>query len=65
MGVGPGLRGEDQHLTVNHLGPFLLTNMLIPGMTEGSRIVNVASRAALWGHVAVKDGVITEAPKSW
>eukprot|EP00878_Enallax_costatus_P037324 GHUV01042148.1.p1 GENE.GHUV01042148.1~~GHUV01042148.1.p1 ORF type:complete len:189 (+),score=56.45 GHUV01042148.1:391-957(+) len=59
MGVGPGPDGEDQHLAVNHLGPFLLTNLLLHDMAPGSRIVNVASRAAMWGHLAVKDGAIT------
>lgn len=65
MGVGPGPDGEDQHLAVNHLGPFLLTNLLLPNMSAGSRIVNVASRASLWGHVAVKDAHITPGTRFW
>ncbi len=35
----------DQHMLVNHLGPFLLTGLLLPQMASGSRIVNVSSRA--------------------
>jgi len=35
----------DQHVLVNHLGPFLLTGLLLPHMTSGSRVVNVSSRA--------------------
>jgi NAD(P)-dependent dehydrogenase (short-subunit alcohol dehydrogenase family) len=40
----------DHHMLVNHLGPFLLTGLLLPQMASGSRIVNVSSRA----HFACK-----------
>lgn len=32
-------------LAVNHMAPFLLSRLLIPSMTKGSRIVTVSSRA--------------------
>lgn len=41
----------DHHMLVNHLGPFLLTGLMLPLMTAGSRVVNVSSRA----HFACKD----------
>eukprot|EP00879_Flechtneria_rotunda_P013838 GHRR01014454.1.p1 GENE.GHRR01014454.1~~GHRR01014454.1.p1 ORF type:complete len:234 (+),score=64.77 GHRR01014454.1:470-1171(+) len=65
MGARPGPNGRDQHLVVNHLGPFLLTNLLLPHMTAGSRIINVSSRAHKWGHVAVKDNLIQPASNLW
>uniref|UniRef100_A0A383WIR5 Uncharacterized protein n=1 Tax=Tetradesmus obliquus TaxID=3088 RepID=A0A383WIR5_TETOB len=65
MGVGPGPGGADQHLAVNHFGPFLLTNLLLPCMEPGSRIVNVASRAHYWGRLAVKDGCVVPGWSNW
>lgn len=65
MGVGPGPGGADQHLAVNHFGPFLLTNLLLPCMEPGSRIVNVASRAHYWGWLAVKDGCVVPGWSNW
>lgn len=43
--------GNDMMLAVNHLGPFLLTNLLLPFLTKSapSRIVNVASEAHKFG----------------
>ncbi|KAF6263641.1 NAD(P)-binding protein [Scenedesmus sp. NREL 46B-D3] len=65
MGLGPGPDGSNQHLTINHYGPFLLTNLLLPCMEPGSRIVNVASRAHLWGRLQVKDGGVVPGWSNW
>eukprot|EP00775_Hariotina_reticulata_P010478 gene10478-10637_t len=66
MGVSSGPRGEDQHLAVNHLGPFLLTNLLLPHLQQGSRVVNVASRAHLWsGRLRVEGDSILPGPQFW
>lgn len=55
----------DQHMRVNHLGPFLLTSLLLPHMAAGSRIVNVSSRA----HFACKglqiDGSTISSGSEW
>lgn len=40
-GVADGPRG-DRTLAINHFGPFLLTNLLLPAMKSGGRVVNVA-----------------------
>ena len=46
MGLAPAADPlEDGHLVSNHLGPFLLTNLLLEVMVPGGRVVNVASRA--------------------
>ncbi len=37
--------GTELTFAVNYLGPFLITHLLIPMMTKGSRIVTVASSA--------------------
>jgi NAD(P)-dependent dehydrogenase (short-subunit alcohol dehydrogenase family) len=65
MGMGPGPDGSDQHLAINHYGPFLLTNLLLPCMEQGSRIVNVASRAHYWGRLQVKDGCVVPGWSNW
>ena len=36
--------GYETTFQVNHLAPFLLTNLLLPSMSEHSRIVNVSSQ---------------------
>jgi retinol dehydrogenase 12 len=45
--------GHDPLLAVNHLGPFLLTNLLVPLLVGSApaRIVNVASRAHRIGRL--------------
>lgn len=52
-------------MRVNHLGPFLLTSLLLPHMAAGSRIVNVSSRA----HFACKglqiDGSTISSGSEW
>ena len=49
--------GLELMLAANHLGPFLLTNLLLPLLQASapSRIVNVASDAHRWGHLDLDD----------
>jgi NAD(P)-dependent dehydrogenase (short-subunit alcohol dehydrogenase family) len=51
-GKNPSQQGFELAFAANHLGPFLLTTLLLPRLRESrpARIVNVASRA----HQAVK-----------
>ena len=44
-------------MATNYLGPFLLTNLLLPLLkqTPESRIINVSSVAHLWGHIDLND----------
>ncbi|KAK0624513.1 putative oxidoreductase [Lasiodiplodia hormozganensis] len=37
--------GYEMHLAVNYLGLFLLTNLLVPRLPQGARVMNVASSA--------------------
>ena len=45
--VKGGIKGEGLEVVfaTNHLGPFLLTNLLMPLLHEGSRIVMTSSEA--------------------
>lgn len=45
--------GFEMQLTVNHLAPFLLTNLLLPLMktSEPARIINVSSNVYSWGQI--------------
>jgi NAD(P)-dependent dehydrogenase (short-subunit alcohol dehydrogenase family) len=53
-------------MLVNHLGPFLLTGLLLPSMTAGSRIVNVSSRAHFaCSKVPVVHGKLTQGSQWW
>jgi len=49
--------GHEVMLAVNHLGPFLLTSLLLPMLTASapSRIVNVASNAHKFGKLHLDD----------
>ena len=49
--------GHDLMLAVNHLGPFLLTNLLLPLLDAGApaRIVTVASDAHRFGKLDIDD----------
>lgn len=47
--------GYELTFATNHLGPFLLTNLLGEHLEDGARIVNVASRAHLRGRMELED----------
>ena len=51
--------GFDLTIGTNHLGPFLLTNLLLDKMSQSpnkpARIVNVASDAYFWGSIRTED----------
>lgn len=49
--------GHDVMLAVNHLGPFLLTNLLLPLLQASApaRIVNLASEAHKFGRLRLDD----------
>ncbi len=49
--------GFETTFQVNHLSPFLLTDILLPALKAGapSRIVNVASQASNWGRIDFDD----------
>lgn len=43
--------GLERTVSVNYVGPYLLTRLLLPLMGEGSRIVNMASLVYPWGRL--------------
>jgi len=48
--------GFERTFQHNHLAPFLLTNLLLPRLTESAgRVVSTASIANKWGHVKLDD----------
>jgi NAD(P)-dependent dehydrogenase (short-subunit alcohol dehydrogenase family) len=49
--------GFNRVMATNYLGPFLLTNLLLPLLkqTPESRIINVSSVAHLWGRIDLDD----------
>ena len=53
--------GHEMTLAVNHLGPFLLTTLLLPLLGAGapSRIVTVTSRYERWGRIDFDDLELT------
>ena len=52
--------GTERQFGINHLGHFLLTNLLIPYMNNGSRIVVVASGAHKVGKIHFDDINLTK-----
>jgi NAD(P)-dependent dehydrogenase (short-subunit alcohol dehydrogenase family) len=61
----PARNGVDQQLRVNHLGPFLLTRLLLPSLAAHARVVNVASRSHNQGSLRIRDGKIVGVPGHW
>ncbi|GAB4823373.1 hypothetical protein N2152v2_010419 [Parachlorella kessleri] len=61
--------GFEYQLGVNHLGHFLLTNMLLPLLTSNpespARIVNVSSSAHAFGHIKFEDLQSTRGYNRW
>lgn len=61
-GEAAGGKGVEKHFLINHLGPFLFTNLLLPRMVdergekaERARVVMVASRGYRFGGVRFDD----------
>lgn len=52
--------GVERQFGINHLGHFLLTNLLVPYMPKGSRIVVVASGAHKAGKIHFDDISLTK-----
>jgi NAD(P)-dependent dehydrogenase (short-subunit alcohol dehydrogenase family) len=65
MGLPAAPDGTDQHMAINHLGPYLLTRLLLPAMAPGSRVVTVSSRAHAWGSLRLEEGRIVGTPGNW
>lgn len=47
--------GLERTVSVNYVGPYLLTRLLLPIMSEGSRIVNMSSLVFPWGSLDFPD----------
>jgi NAD(P)-dependent dehydrogenase (short-subunit alcohol dehydrogenase family) len=47
--------GIEMQFATNHLGPFLLTNLLLPSLAPGGRVVNVSSAGHALGDVRFTD----------
>jgi NAD(P)-dependent dehydrogenase (short-subunit alcohol dehydrogenase family) len=54
--------GIEMTFAVNHLAPFLLTNLLLKDIADGGRIVNVASKMHSWRSMNFDD---IELKKKW
>lgn len=47
--------GLEYNVSVNYVGPYLLTRMLLPLLDKGSRIVNMASLVYKFGHIKLEN----------
>ena len=47
--------GLERTVSVNYVGPYLLTRLLLPIMSRGSRIVNMSSLVFPWGSLDFPD----------
>ncbi|KAL2782641.1 hypothetical protein BJX66DRAFT_345650 [Aspergillus keveii] len=47
--------GIESQFGINHIGPFLFTNLLIPQLNDGATIVNVTSRGYQLGNIQWDD----------
>ncbi len=54
--------GLETVFAVNHLAPFLLTNLLLKNISDGGRIINVASKMHSWRSINLDD---PELKKNW
>lgn len=52
---GKTIDGFESQFGVNHLGPFLLTNLILGKIRKGGRIVNVSSNGYIMGQVRFDD----------
>jgi NAD(P)-dependent dehydrogenase (short-subunit alcohol dehydrogenase family) len=57
VGGGETEDGFNRVMATNYLGPFLLTNLLLPLLkqTKEARIINVSSITHLWGRIDLND----------
>jgi len=58
-------QGHEWTLAVNHLGPFLLTQMLLDSIPRGGRIVNLASTAHTRGRFDFDDMEMSRDHSFW
>ncbi|KFX99555.1 hypothetical protein O988_03790 [Pseudogymnoascus sp. VKM F-3808] len=47
--------GIESQFAINHIGPFLLTNLILPKLNKNARIVNVSSRGYQLGSILWDD----------
>jgi NAD(P)-dependent dehydrogenase (short-subunit alcohol dehydrogenase family) len=66
MGLPLEADGGDAVLRVNHLGPYLLTRLLLPALAPHARVVFVASRAHQQAlRLRVAGGRVQGTPPHW
>jgi NAD(P)-dependent dehydrogenase (short-subunit alcohol dehydrogenase family) len=54
-GRGESADGFERTIQHNHLAPFLLTNLLLPCLDPGARVISTASVANTFGHLRLDD----------